>query len=334
MQRSREYTLEEVAEHATEGSCWSVVDGRVLDMTGFLADHPGGARSLLGLAGGDATAVFREIHFPNADYVELLDSMYIGRLAGAGPSLLQNRPDSSAPLDNFCECQLDTPFPSERFHGSGLEAVRFEWALLDSLIARDGTTGMPSEPIKRWGTRQKARVGPLKRPERDWLAVGNPSKYVTDMLIREQLFGGTAEVQSLVYCANRERACISAQREVLDMIMEWLPRTHPTRFHVDVDSGTVATTTPGYERVFAVADFASQPLRLCALLVQEDMFLMKEESAEEVPPSTVDVDYHPSIESHAEDHPSGFHHGAPGMASDSRLPSTPPHLQYPLLVPS
>ncbi|KAG9092109.1 hypothetical protein FRC07_011727, partial [Ceratobasidium sp. 392] len=45
---------------------WFVVDGEVYDGTGYLADHPGGADSILLVAGEDATEDFMAIHSPDA----------------------------------------------------------------------------------------------------------------------------------------------------------------------------------------------------------------------------------------------------------------------------
>jgi hypothetical protein len=38
------FTMADVAKHNTEGDCWVVVNGEVLDATPFLPDHPGGMR--------------------------------------------------------------------------------------------------------------------------------------------------------------------------------------------------------------------------------------------------------------------------------------------------
>merc|ERR1712216_283568 len=57
-----ELPLSEVAKHASAGDCWIVLHGRVLDVTAFLSQHPGGEKVLLGKGGTDATAAFDPIH--------------------------------------------------------------------------------------------------------------------------------------------------------------------------------------------------------------------------------------------------------------------------------
>merc|ERR1712086_373072 len=59
------YTMEEVAKHTSKTDCWVVVGGQVLDVTSFLADHPGGELAILTFAGKDATEEFNMIHPPD-----------------------------------------------------------------------------------------------------------------------------------------------------------------------------------------------------------------------------------------------------------------------------
>lgn len=73
------YTMAEVEEHATEESCWIVVDGGVYDTTNYLKDHPGGSASIMLNAGADATEEFFAIHSEKAR--AMLDDFYIGELA-------------------------------------------------------------------------------------------------------------------------------------------------------------------------------------------------------------------------------------------------------------
>jgi len=61
----KEYTLNEVAKHNTEQDCWVVINGRVLNATSFLPDHPGGKRSILLYAGKDASEEFNMLHEKN-----------------------------------------------------------------------------------------------------------------------------------------------------------------------------------------------------------------------------------------------------------------------------
>merc|ERR1711967_29038 len=76
-------TMEEVAKHNSKASCWVVLDGKVLDVTNFLADHPGGELAILTFAGKDATEEFNMIHPPDVIGKYAPDSV-IGMLGGGG----------------------------------------------------------------------------------------------------------------------------------------------------------------------------------------------------------------------------------------------------------
>ncbi|GFR51547.1 hypothetical protein Agub_g13966, partial [Astrephomene gubernaculifera] len=77
----RQYTMEEVAQHNTEESCWFVHDGKVYDATPYLEEHPGGSESILIVAGADATDEFNSIHSTKAK--SMLAQYYIGELVAS-----------------------------------------------------------------------------------------------------------------------------------------------------------------------------------------------------------------------------------------------------------
>lgn len=52
-------TADEVAAHSTEGDCWTIIDGRVYDITSYIARHPGGDE-ILRACGADASSFFNE----------------------------------------------------------------------------------------------------------------------------------------------------------------------------------------------------------------------------------------------------------------------------------
>eukprot|EP01050_Picozoa_sp_SAG11_P013287 SAG11_NODE_1541_length_4721_cov_6.831458_2_plen_150_part_00 len=81
---TEEKTMDEVATHNSEDSCWLVVEERVLDVTPFFARHPGGERALRRYAGTDATSVFTELH-TRAILAEWAPKLQIGVLAAAPP---------------------------------------------------------------------------------------------------------------------------------------------------------------------------------------------------------------------------------------------------------
>lgn len=46
-----EYSREEVARHTTPGDAWTIIDGKVYDISNYLSKHPGGVTILLNRAG-------------------------------------------------------------------------------------------------------------------------------------------------------------------------------------------------------------------------------------------------------------------------------------------
>ncbi|KAG2502744.1 hypothetical protein JM16_009634 [Phytophthora kernoviae] len=75
----RSITMEEVSHHNTEEDCWSVLDGKVYNLTPYLKFHPGGVADLLLSAGGDCTDLFNEKH-PWVNGHSMLEKCYIGQL--------------------------------------------------------------------------------------------------------------------------------------------------------------------------------------------------------------------------------------------------------------
>merc|ERR550537_597488 len=79
-------TKEEVAKHNNKESCWVILHDRVLDVTDFLKDHPGGELAILTFAGKDATEEFDMIHPPDVIEKYLPASSVLGMIGGAGGS--------------------------------------------------------------------------------------------------------------------------------------------------------------------------------------------------------------------------------------------------------
>lgn len=77
---TRQYTWEEVAKHNRPDDCWTVIDGKVYDMSKFVKRHPGG-KIILASSGVDGTCLY-EIHHPFSSKPDmLLNTMQIGVIA-------------------------------------------------------------------------------------------------------------------------------------------------------------------------------------------------------------------------------------------------------------
>eukprot|EP01063_Lacrimia_lanifica_P010281 TRINITY_DN169_c1_g1_i1.p2 TRINITY_DN169_c1_g1~~TRINITY_DN169_c1_g1_i1.p2 ORF type:complete len:646 (+),score=358.99 TRINITY_DN169_c1_g1_i1:56-1993(+) len=77
----KEYTLEEVGQHTKDTDCWVVVGGRVLDVTKFLGEHPGGKEAIMLYAGKDATEEYEMMH-PQSYIDKYAPDTVIGRVKG------------------------------------------------------------------------------------------------------------------------------------------------------------------------------------------------------------------------------------------------------------
>lgn len=77
---TRSFTKAEVAQHNTKGDLYVVIDGNVLDVSSFLAQHAGGDALLDGAGGEDMAATFAQFHHPST--VKFFASFCVGRLQG------------------------------------------------------------------------------------------------------------------------------------------------------------------------------------------------------------------------------------------------------------
>ncbi|CEI60807.1 hypothetical protein FVEN_g2534 [Fusarium venenatum] len=79
MSATKEFTMQDVAEHNTSKDIYMVVHEKVYDCTKFLDEHPGGEEVMLDVAGQDATEAFEDVgHSDEAR--EVLDGLLVGEL--------------------------------------------------------------------------------------------------------------------------------------------------------------------------------------------------------------------------------------------------------------
>lgn len=79
----KQYSLQDVAKHATPGDCWMSINGQVYDFTAYLPGHPADPAVIQPWCGKDASEAYRtktrgRPHSPYAD--TLLPRYRIGAL--------------------------------------------------------------------------------------------------------------------------------------------------------------------------------------------------------------------------------------------------------------
>ena len=72
------YTIDEIAMHDSEVSCWSAINGNVYDLTSWIDQHPGGSSAIKRLCGIDGSEAFNNQHGGSASQESQLASFKIG----------------------------------------------------------------------------------------------------------------------------------------------------------------------------------------------------------------------------------------------------------------
>ncbi len=77
------YTLEEVAEHDSEDSCWMAIEGKVYDFTDYIPEHPTPPSIMLDWCGKEATEGMRTKGY-GRDHTQaawdMMEDYLVGRL--------------------------------------------------------------------------------------------------------------------------------------------------------------------------------------------------------------------------------------------------------------
>jgi cytochrome b involved in lipid metabolism len=74
------YSMEEVKLHNSKVSCWSVIGGKVYDLTSWISKHPGGEGAILSICGKDGTYAFENQHGGQEKPAKILTQFEIGKI--------------------------------------------------------------------------------------------------------------------------------------------------------------------------------------------------------------------------------------------------------------
>lgn len=75
------YTIADVSKHNNASSCYSVISGKVYDLTMWVNLHPGGKQAILSICGIDGTERFMAQHHGAQRQMDILARYYIGNLS-------------------------------------------------------------------------------------------------------------------------------------------------------------------------------------------------------------------------------------------------------------
>lgn len=93
--KSRDITTSFLASKNTIDECWIAYEGNVYDVTHWLRKHPGGIRSIMSVAGQDASSVMKSLHAPSTLETYMKRIRKVGQLIEEPEILVKNHDASS-----------------------------------------------------------------------------------------------------------------------------------------------------------------------------------------------------------------------------------------------
>ena len=72
------FSSAEVSVHNSKSDCWSIVNGKVYNLTSWIGQHPGGQQAILSMCGKDGSAGFNDQHGGDRRPANELAGFYIG----------------------------------------------------------------------------------------------------------------------------------------------------------------------------------------------------------------------------------------------------------------
>jgi len=88
LSKTKVFTLDEISKHTNDEDFWIIIYEKVLDVSDFRLEHPGGEEALLEYAGKDGTLGFEAVGHSNTA-IELLPDYQIGIVAADDLKLLE-----------------------------------------------------------------------------------------------------------------------------------------------------------------------------------------------------------------------------------------------------
>lgn len=66
---SNGYTMQDVKQHNTSSDCWTVINGKIYNMSSFASQHSGGPNPIVSVCGKDGTSVYAKQHWSNTSLI-------------------------------------------------------------------------------------------------------------------------------------------------------------------------------------------------------------------------------------------------------------------------